>query len=147
MKLRPRYSLLTLLLLTALVAGGVKLWHGPHHVVEPDLPNWQQEYSYTLDWRGNRTKHGPIVKRRFQGTQLASIAIGYFRLGADTRWSYIAWIKNVYTGPERIARSHEPCPLSPAELSEFQQARDEELRQIVETGLDYETKYEGMWAY
>jgi hypothetical protein len=30
MKLRPRYSLLTLLVLTALVAGGVKLWHGPH---------------------------------------------------------------------------------------------------------------------
>ncbi len=32
MSLRPRYSLLTLLILTALVAGGVKLWHGPHRV-------------------------------------------------------------------------------------------------------------------
>ena len=33
MRFRPRYSLLTLLVLTALVAGGVKLWRGPHHVV------------------------------------------------------------------------------------------------------------------
>jgi hypothetical protein len=33
MSLRPRYSLLTLLVLTALVAGGVKLWYGPHRVV------------------------------------------------------------------------------------------------------------------
>ena len=30
MSLRPRFSLLTLLFVTALVAGGVKLWHGPH---------------------------------------------------------------------------------------------------------------------
>jgi hypothetical protein len=30
MILRFRYSLLTLLVLTALVAGGVKLWHGPN---------------------------------------------------------------------------------------------------------------------
>ena len=37
MSLRPRYSLLTLLLLfllTALIVVGVKLWIGPHHVVE-----------------------------------------------------------------------------------------------------------------
>jgi hypothetical protein len=33
MSLRPRYSLLTLLVLTALLAGGVKLWRGPHRVV------------------------------------------------------------------------------------------------------------------
>lgn len=38
MSLRPRYSLLTLLVLTALVAGGVKLWYGPHHVVERIAP-------------------------------------------------------------------------------------------------------------
>jgi len=33
MPLRPRYSLLALLLFTALVAGGVKLWRGPHRVL------------------------------------------------------------------------------------------------------------------
>ncbi len=30
MSLRPRYSLLTLLILTALVAGGLQYWRGPH---------------------------------------------------------------------------------------------------------------------
>jgi hypothetical protein len=33
MKLKPRYSLLTLLIVTALVAGGLKLWRGPFHAV------------------------------------------------------------------------------------------------------------------
>ena len=32
MSLRPRYSLLTLLIITALVACGVKLWRGPHEL-------------------------------------------------------------------------------------------------------------------
>jgi hypothetical protein len=38
MSLRPRYSLLTLLILTALVAGGVKLWYGSHRVVISKSP-------------------------------------------------------------------------------------------------------------
>ena len=38
MSLRPRYSLLTLLILTALIAGGVKLWYGPHHTIEERRP-------------------------------------------------------------------------------------------------------------
>lgn len=33
MTLRPRYSLLTLLLLTTAVAVGIKLWRGPHRVL------------------------------------------------------------------------------------------------------------------
>ena len=33
MSIKPRYSLLTLLLLTAGIAVGVKLWRGPHHAV------------------------------------------------------------------------------------------------------------------
>ena len=33
MSLRPRYSLLTLLLLTAAIAVGIKLWRGPHRVM------------------------------------------------------------------------------------------------------------------
>ena len=43
MSLRPRYSLLTLLILTAIVAGGVKLWRGPHHVVMSDPPTSEEE--------------------------------------------------------------------------------------------------------
>ncbi len=33
MSLRPRYSLLTLLLITVVVAGGIKLWRGPHRQI------------------------------------------------------------------------------------------------------------------
>jgi hypothetical protein len=33
MTLRPRYSLLTLLLLTTAIAVGVKLWRGPHRTL------------------------------------------------------------------------------------------------------------------
>ena len=38
MSLRPRYSLLTLFVLTALVAGGVKWWRGPHRVMMSNPP-------------------------------------------------------------------------------------------------------------
>ena len=63
MSLRPRYSLLTLLVVTALVAGGVKLWHGPHHVVERTKPDEEVEYTYTRDWDGTKIPHGPQVIR------------------------------------------------------------------------------------
>ncbi len=49
MSLRPRYSLLTLLVLTALspCAGGVKLWYGPHHVVLHDPPSVEEQEMLT----------------------------------------------------------------------------------------------------
>ncbi len=50
MSLRPRYSLLTLLVLTALVAGGVKLWYGPNHVVEQIKNDVETEYTSTQYW-------------------------------------------------------------------------------------------------
>jgi len=63
MSFHPRYSLLTLLILTALVAGGVKLWYGPHHVVEERDPGKQLEYTYTRRWRGEKIVHGPSIVR------------------------------------------------------------------------------------
>jgi hypothetical protein len=49
MSLRPRYSLLTLLILTALVAGGVKLWYGPHRVVlDPASASDQKQFTDLL---------------------------------------------------------------------------------------------------
>ena len=63
MNFRPRYSLLTLLILTAIVAGGVKLWRGPHHVVEERVPGMQLEYTYTRGWRGEKIVHGPSIIR------------------------------------------------------------------------------------
>lgn len=43
MSLRPRYSLLTLLLLTAAVAVGIKLWRGPHRVVMSAPPTVSEQ--------------------------------------------------------------------------------------------------------
>ncbi len=65
MSLRPRYSLLTLLVLTALVAGGVKLWYGPHHVTEPTKLGEEEEYTYTNDWQGNRVIQGTKIVRSY----------------------------------------------------------------------------------
>jgi hypothetical protein len=59
MNLRPRYSLLALLLFTAAVAGGVKIWRGPHrHVHREALAYYpgdelEVQYDYVLDWKFN----------------------------------------------------------------------------------------------
>ena len=84
MSLRPRYSLLTLLILTALVAGGVKLWYGPHHVVERVEDPWgikEKEYNYTRDWRGDQVIQGVMVERGFVSGVLVSVTFDYYRQG------------------------------------------------------------------
>lgn len=43
MRFRPRYSLLTLLLLTAAVAGGIKYWRGPHWAELPYPPTQAEQ--------------------------------------------------------------------------------------------------------
>ena len=77
MSLRPRISLLTLLVLTALVAGGVKLWYGPHRLVEA-----HGEYSYTRGWDREQVIQGTRVSRSFSNSnELHSIVITYYRNG------------------------------------------------------------------
>lgn len=61
--LRPRYSLLALLLFTAAVAVGVKLWRGPHHVVDHSNPQMEDEYTYYRDWDGTKIVDGVRVMR------------------------------------------------------------------------------------
>jgi hypothetical protein len=46
MTLRPRYSLLTLLLLTAAVAGGMKYWRGPHWAELHDPPTAEEKAAF-----------------------------------------------------------------------------------------------------
>jgi hypothetical protein len=84
MQLQPRYSLLTLLVLTVLVAGGVKLWYGPHHAVERTMHNQEIEYAYTRDWRGNKIVSGPRILRWVaeDGTP-EQIEVNYLRAGLD----------------------------------------------------------------
>ncbi len=85
MRFRPRYSLLTLLLLTALVAGGVKLWYGPHHVIDRDQESYVKEYTFTRDWSGNRIIHGPQTIRYEKSPQWpVKIVVFYYRHGVDT---------------------------------------------------------------
>ncbi len=68
MSLRPRYSLLTLLLLMAGIALGVKLWRGPHRVV---LPNWSSD-----EWRDG-------VEIRALWTELKLLHTPILMLGTD----------------------------------------------------------------
>jgi hypothetical protein len=86
MKLRPRYSLLTLLVLTALVAGGVKWWYGPHRVIERTSPGLESEYAFTRDWRGNQVLHGVYIERHQakHANRLAQVQLNYFRDGINT---------------------------------------------------------------
>jgi hypothetical protein len=63
MSLRPRYSLLAFLLFTAAIASGVKLWRGPHHVVDRSNPQLEDEYTYYLDWDGTKVMEGVRVLR------------------------------------------------------------------------------------
>src|SRR6218665_1102059 len=58
-----QFSLLGLLLLTAAIAVGVKLWHGPHHVVDRSAAKFEDEYTYTRDWTGLKIVSGPRVLR------------------------------------------------------------------------------------
>ena len=66
MSLRPRYSLLTLLVLTALVSGGVKLWYGPHHGVmrhESQGLIYENEGDFTREWDGRKLGIGTSTMR------------------------------------------------------------------------------------
>ncbi len=89
MSLRPRYSLLTLLILTALVAGGVKLWHGPHHVIERPTPLKEDEYTYTRDWHGKRIIQGPrILRSKTEQGKIEYVDVRYYRSGLRMDWVY-----------------------------------------------------------
>jgi hypothetical protein len=131
MSLRPRYSLLTLLVLTALVAGGMKWWYGPHHVVEGLGSVFEKEYNYYLDWRGNRVIHGAFVVRLRDKLEARALNILYYRHGEEVPWYYCYvetmanesmddWLKQPLT----------KSPLSPVEQLEFQAAIDRELRRF-----------------
>lgn len=86
MSIKPRYSLFTFLALTAVIAVGVKLWHGPHHVIEQPSPGVEEEYSFTRDWHGNRVIHGVHIERHQSkhANRLDQVRLDYFRNGINT---------------------------------------------------------------
>jgi hypothetical protein len=156
MSLRPRYSLLTLLVLTALVAGGMKLWHGPHHVVERPEPDQEYEYTFTRDWRGNRILQGACVTRCYKAGNIDSGEIHYFRQGVELPWLYYyAFFPNdkdadeeyrlcqYYLGTASATRSKQESPLQQNEQVEFQEAMQREKLKLPagQRCLDYEGTY------
>ncbi len=68
MRFRPRYSLLTLLVLTALVAGGVKLWYGPHwqELNAPTVLQLQELIRVRLKYYSPRSK--PAYSYQYRNT-------------------------------------------------------------------------------
>ena len=134
MSLRPRYSLLTLLILTALVAGGVKLWYGPHHVVERVSPDVEDAYTYTRDFFGNRIKYGARARRNYNEGVIYRVLLGYFRQGAHTGQHCFlhvdpeGTIKEVESPPTR-EQSIVPL-LSAQEQVEWRKAIDHERQHI-----------------
>ena len=137
MSLRPRYSLLTLLILTALIAGGVKLWYGPHRVVERMTPHTVVEYTYTRDWHWNEYTRGVKISRvdAALGEQ-RQINLAYFRHGQDThQYRFIL----IHDAPKKyyVAQGVEgkTLQLTAQEQRDFDFALQQECEQLQKQGF------------
>src|SRR6188508_2507940 len=134
MQFKPRYSLLTLLALTAIVAVGVKLWYGPHHVVERPSSNLEDEYTYTRDWTGSKIVQGPRVLRYHRSDEtLEKIVVVYFRNGLNTR--YERDLHAAAMGASGFQLWDPETELTPTEKVEFQQVITTERERIQKLGL------------
>jgi hypothetical protein len=74
------------LLVTALIAVGAKLWHGPHHAAEK-LNGLDHEYDYYRGFGWERIVHGVAIERNtimFDKYEMPLITISYFRHGVYT---------------------------------------------------------------
>ncbi len=142
MSMKPRYSLLTLLALTAIVAVGVVLGmkhhqNAPQRIVERPDANHEIEYTLVVTEGGSRQIHGPYIRRYrpANSQKWKRSMVTYFRAGEDTSM----W--HVITAAAPGATQQPPRPgcddpslykgiLSDREMEEFQQALDEELQRI-----------------
>ena len=138
MSLRPLYSLLTLLTLTALVAGAVKLWYGPHHVVERTASDEESEYTFTRDLFGNRHIRAARIKREYQNdsTRLKRVEIEYYRDGKKFPWYLELGAKFHFTAKNHfsLAWLHE-YGMTPAEQADCQETILRERAQLKEHGV------------
>ena len=132
MSLRPRYSLLTLLVLTALVAGGVKLWYGPHHVVERPTQHAENEFTYTRSLSGEKVINGVHVFRQFESEQTSrGLRITYYRQGEPLPWYFeCSEVPKDYAN--RLASFCDPpaSPLAHAEELVFQKVIEREKQHM-----------------
>ena len=136
MSLRPRYSLLTLLLLTTFVAGGVKLWYGPHHVVEQPRPKMEVEYTYRRGFTAQRIFAGPHVERVFgKAGELRVIEITYYRGGTLLRPRYLFVDEGLaYDSRIRFRKNLVEEFFTEHEITEFEQAIQREKQRLHDSG-------------
>jgi len=141
MRFRPRYSLLTLLIVTALVAGGVKLWYGPHHVVKLVSPEEEDEYTYTRDWRGNKVIDGPRIQRTLSTAESRlHFEVTYYRAGVQTSWR-----RGVQSNSESKQyyyfwglENWDRIDLTPQEEAERDRIVEQEIQRLQAEGYTYE---------
>jgi hypothetical protein len=137
MSLRPRYSLLAFLLFTAAVAVGVKLWRGPHHVVDRSDPQVEEEYTYYRDWNGTKVMNGVRVRRHMHDHQLGMAFYYFYRNGE--RLSDVSYIITRTEKQIRVAKNDIPTPipgLSETEDSQLRAEISEDMEKIRSSG-DY----------
>jgi len=148
MSLRPRYSLLSLLILTALVAGGVKLWYGPHHVVElveEEGSMVEREYTFTRNWRGDKIVQGPVLDRYSdEDGKLSLVNLTYYRQGTEVCYPNSRKYSLCYAfqvkDPSLLLFILKPTisdnPLTPLEQTEFTATIERERQRIADLKPD-----------
>jgi len=143
MRFRPRYSLLTLLVLTALVAGAVKLWYGPHHVVERIKPDIEVEYNFTRDWRESKQIQGPYIAREFKTSADGPwcVSVYYYRQGIPQNWKYTYMDDTSNNFTADPVAEFVTCPLTVDENAEFMAAVSREKNNPIAPG---KKRFEGM---
>ena len=137
MRLRPRYSLLTLLIVMAAVAFVVQVWVRPHHVVEKTSPTSEIEYTFRYDWRLRRTVHGPVIERHFNATHLAMYEITYVRQGQQFLWSYHCSIVTDDFVPKPVANNPLTGVLNESENAELEAAINREKQRPIPPGFTH----------
>lgn len=148
MTFKLRYSLLSLLALTAVVAVGVKLWLGPHHVNQQTTLDVEEEFTYYRDWKGNKILHGPRVRRFSDSITPVRIEIVYFRDGMHTE-NYIDLFGDLENVPlvNRPKRNKQSIELSSDEKAEYLAAVERERKKILDAGFRLqETSFEKQYS-
>ncbi|MGC4001964.1 MAG: hypothetical protein QM811_01970 [Pirellulales bacterium] len=85
MRRRLQFSLLGFLVLVAAIEVGVKVWHGPHHVIERPSQNLEDEFTYYREWDGNKIVDGPRVLRYLTPNGVPQVThIFFYRQGMKT---------------------------------------------------------------
>ena len=126
MTFRPRYSLLAFLLFTAFIAGGVKLWRGPHHVIDRSNPQMEDEYTYYRDWDGTKVVDGVRLLRYLDHIgKPAWVTVLYYRRGEKQNVQNI--IKaSVMIPHSEVEQSYMPPDMNKVELDQLIVATDRE---------------------